>query len=82
MKIISDYLINSYFSKFKALPENFTTIKKITFTLIKLRCETGLNFAKYLNLIVFSQAFEYIFLTFKPKKDYNNDYLRILSFNV
>ena len=50
--------------------------------LIKLCCETGLNFAKYLNLIVFSQAFEYIFLTFKPKKDYNNDYLRILSFNV
>ena len=36
--------------------------------LLKLYSETGLRFVKYLNLTISSNAFEYIFISFKPKK--------------
>ena len=42
MKFITDYLIDSYFSKFKVVPKFFSKIKKeMSFTVIKLYVEVG-----------------------------------------
>ena len=83
MKVTSDFLINLYFSNLKAVPKSFTGIKKkIAFSLLKLHCETGLRFVKYLNLMVSSNAVEYMFISFKPIKDYRNVYLKIVNFKI
>ena len=42
MKFITDYLIDSYFSKFEVVPKFFSKIKKeMSFTVIKLYVEVG-----------------------------------------
>lgn len=83
MKVISNYLIDSYFSNFKALSKFFTKMKKkISFSFLKLYYDTGLKLVKYLILTISPSAFEYIIISFKPKKDYRNDYLKIINFNI
>ena len=44
MKLITD----SFFSAFKSVPKQFDRMKKkMTFSLLKLYCETGLKFVRY-----------------------------------
>ena len=47
---------------------------------MKLYTETGVRLLRYLNLTLNNNTFEYVFLTYKPKKDYNDDYSKITIF--
>lgn len=78
--IFPDMLLDNYFSEKNTLMTNVRNKKETFIFSDELYSKIGIRFLRYLNLTL-NNAFEYMILTYKPKKYFYNEYLKIINFH-
>ena len=76
---VTEKVVDNYLAEHCSSKQTVSKIKRLNNTLVCCYSETGGKLMRYLNLVLSSEAFEWIFITYRSGIDYNNKTFEILN---